>query len=75
MAYLTLGSSGGPIDWSSAAPGFGDFYRRMWAREVDLTDKDVKIAFGRIHWERLLQNVRQPRYSESLRLVSERRGA
>jgi aminoglycoside phosphotransferase (APT) family kinase protein len=73
MAFLFLGSSGKPIDWSGTVPEFGDYHRRMWAGEVDLADKDVKIVHGRVHWERLLQNVRQPRYTEALRIVSDRR--
>jgi hypothetical protein len=32
----------------------------------------VKIVYGRVHWERLLQNVRQARYNEALRIVSDR---
>jgi len=72
MGFLFLGSSGKPIDWSGSVPGFRDYHRRMWAGEVDLADKDVKIVYGRVHWERLLQNVRQARYNEALRIVSDR---
>jgi hypothetical protein len=78
MAFLLLGSSGTPIDWSHdrerAVPEFRDYHRRMWAGEVDLADKDVKIVYGRVHWERLLQNVRQARYNEALRIVAGRHG-
>lgn len=74
MAFLHLGSTAGkPIDWSETMPEFSDFYRRMWAGEVDLTDKDVNIVHARVHWERLLHNVRQARYGEALRIVSEAR--
>jgi thiamine kinase-like enzyme len=69
MAFLSLGSSGKPIDWSATVPEFRDYHRRMWAGEVDLADNDVKIVYGRVHWERLLQNVRQARYNEALRIV------
>ena len=72
MAFLFQGSSGKPIDWSGTVPEFRDYHRRMWAGEVDLADKDVKIVYGRVHWERLLQNVRQARYNEALRIVSDR---
>jgi hypothetical protein len=74
MAFLLLGSSGKPIDWSGAVPEFRDYHRRMWAGEVDLADKEVKIVYGRLHWRRLLQNVRQARYSEALRIVADRHG-
>ena len=72
MAFLFLGSSGKPIDWSGSVPEFRDYHRRMWAGEIDLADKDVKIVYGRVHWERLLRNVRQARYNEALRIVSDR---
>ena len=75
MAFLFLGSSGKPIDWRGTVPEFRDYQRRIWAGEVDMTDKDVKIAYGRVHWERLLQNVRQTRYNEALRIVSGRHSA
>jgi len=52
-------------------PEFRGYHRRMWAGEVDLAD-NVKIVYGRVHWERLLQNVRRARYNEALRIVSDR---
>jgi aminoglycoside phosphotransferase (APT) family kinase protein len=70
MVFLFQGSSGKPIDWSGTVPEFAEFNRRMWAGGVDLTDKDVKIVYGKAHWGRLLQNVRQARYKEALRIVS-----
>ena len=71
MAFLFLGSLGKSIDWSGTMPIFQDFQRRVWAGEIDLADKDAKIMYGRVHWERLLQNVRQARYKEALRIVSD----
>jgi aminoglycoside phosphotransferase (APT) family kinase protein len=75
LAFLFQGFTGQPIDWSETVPEFRDYHRRMWAGEVDLTDKDVKIVYGRVHWERLLRNVRQARYKEALRIVSDWRAA
>ncbi len=72
LAFLFLGSLGRPIDWSKTMPEFSDCHRRMWAGEIDLADNDVKIVYGRVHWERLLQNVRQARYHQALRIVSDR---
>src|ERR1700733_10509560 len=72
LAFLFLGSAGQPIDWRGPVPEFSEYHRRMWAGNVDLSDKDVKIVYGRVHWERLLHNVRQPRYNEALRIVSDR---
>lgn len=70
MAYLMLGASGKPVDRSGEPPEFEDFQRRLWAREVDLTDSDTKIVYGRVHWERLVRNMQGPRFEEALRIVS-----
>jgi thiamine kinase-like enzyme len=72
MVFLLLGSSGKPIDWSETVPEFRDFHRRIWEGEVNLADNHMKTVYGRVHWERLLQNVRQARYKEALRIVSDR---
>lgn len=72
MAFLMLGSAGQPIDWSKPVPEFREFHRRFWAREADLADQAAKVVYGRVHWERLLANMRQARFDETLRIVSER---
>jgi aminoglycoside phosphotransferase (APT) family kinase protein len=72
MVFLHLGAMDQPIDWGGTGPGFRDYHRRMWAGEVDLADKDVKPVYGRVHWERLLRNVRQARFNEALRIVADR---
>ncbi len=70
MAFLPLGSSGKPLGRSESVPGYSDFQRRFWAREVGLADDQAKIVFGRVHWEQLSQNMRQARFDEALRIVS-----
>ncbi len=72
MAFLTLGSSGKPLDRSEPVPRYSSFQRRFWAREVRLTDNQAKTVFGRVHWEQLSQNIRQARFDEALRIVSDR---
>ena len=72
MAFLMLGSSGEPVDWSEILPDFTDFNRRFWSGEIELKTNKTKIAFGRVHWERLLENMRQARFDEALRIVSDR---
>jgi hypothetical protein len=37
-----------------------------------LADNQMKTIYGRIHWEQLLQNTRQARFNEALRIVSDR---
>ena len=70
--FLLLGSAGKPIRRSENPPAFRDFHERIRAGEIDLADNQVKIDYGMVHWEQLLQNVRQPRFDEALRIVSER---
>ncbi|HET8823982.1 MAG TPA: phosphotransferase [Terriglobales bacterium] len=72
MAFLSLGSAGNRVDWSNPVPAYGDFQRRFWAREVNLTDDHSKTIYGRVHWEQLRHNLRQPRFDEALRIVANR---
>lgn len=71
MAFLYMGSDKA-IDWSAAVPELGDYHRGIWAGEIDLADKDVRIVYSRVHWQRFLQNVQQARYQEALKIVSGR---
>jgi aminoglycoside phosphotransferase (APT) family kinase protein len=73
MAFLTLASPGGPIDWNEPAPAYSNFQRRFWAREVSLAENRAKAVFGRVHCEQLLWETRQPRFDEALKIVSDRR--
>lgn len=75
MAFLSLGSAGKPVDWSEPVPSYHNFQRRFWAHEVDLADNHSKIVYGRIHWEQLHYNLRQPRFGEALRIAAKRRAA
>jgi aminoglycoside phosphotransferase (APT) family kinase protein len=72
MAFLSLGSAGKPIIWNEPTPPYNDFQRRFWAREVDLADQHSKIVYGRVHWEKLRHNLRQPKFDEALRIVANR---
>lgn len=72
MVYLWLGSSGKPVDWSEKAPDFQTFQRRLWSGEVNLADTETKVIYGKVHWGQLVQNMRQPQFSEALRIVSDR---
>lgn len=73
--FLLLGSAGKTVNRDSMGeklPAFRDFHGRIWAGEVNLADNDMKIVYGRLHWEQLLENIRRPRFEEALRIVSER---
>ncbi len=73
MAFLTLESSGKPLDRSKPMRPYSDFQRRFWAREVGLADSQAKTMFGMVHWEELLENMRRPHFDEALRIVSDRK--
>jgi aminoglycoside phosphotransferase (APT) family kinase protein len=70
--FLLLGSAGKPVNLSEKLPSFRDFHQRIWAGEVNLADNDLKIVCGRVHWEQLIENMRQKRFAEALRIVSGR---
>ncbi len=72
VAFLTLGSSGKPTDRSEPVPVYSDFQRHFWAREVGLADNQAKTIYGWVHWEQFSQNMRQARFDEALRIVSDR---
>jgi hypothetical protein len=74
LAFLILQSGGQPVDWSRPAPDYGEFQQRFWTGEIKLDETPEKIAYGRVHWGQLLRDVRSPRYEESLRTVSRRKG-
>ena len=72
MAFQLIGSAGKPVVPRESAPELKGFQQRMWTGEFDLADSQGKIAYGRVHWEQLLQNTRTARFQEALRIVSDR---
>ena len=72
MGFLLFGSAGAPIDWTESAPAYLEFHRRFWAGEVDMRDKAMMIAYGRVHWERFLADTGESRFDEALRIVADR---
>jgi hypothetical protein len=72
MAFLFQGAMGQAVDCGEPVPAYGELQRRLWAGEADLSDKAVKVAYGRASWQLLQQNARLPRYQEALQIVSMR---
>lgn len=68
--FLILGSAGSPIERVDELPSFEEFYRSVWHGDVNFADKGQQIVCGLLHWNRLLNNLRQPRFGEALRVVS-----
>lgn len=71
MVFLLIGSAGEPVDDPASLGSFSAFQRRFWAGEISLSDNATKLAYGRMHWEQLVENTAQPRFRESLRIVSQ----
>ena len=72
MSMLTQGGMGKPVDWAGGVDDFDEYHRRVWAEGIDLSDAGVKVAYGKMHWHRLLRNARQDRYRESLKIAGQR---
>jgi hypothetical protein len=70
--FLLLGSAGKPVNQNAILPTFRDFHQRIWAGEVNLADNDLRIVYGRVHWEQLLGSMRQARFDDAVRIVSDR---
>jgi hypothetical protein len=70
--FLMLGSAGKPVNQDESLPSFRNLHQRIWGKEVNLGDQATRIVYGRVHWEQLLQNVRQARFEEALGIVSDR---
>jgi aminoglycoside phosphotransferase (APT) family kinase protein len=71
MAFLWIGAEGRTLNQHEKAPEFDDFRRRFWTGEVELVDRDAKLAFGRMHLNRLQYNIRQTRFETAARIVSD----
>ena len=67
MVFLLQGA---PIDWSRPAPEFADFQRAFWSGAIKLDTPQTKAMYGRLHWARLRESLRHPRWQESLRLMN-----
>jgi aminoglycoside phosphotransferase (APT) family kinase protein len=69
---MVLGLSGKLIDPNEKTPGFRDFHDRIWAGEVSLATDEAKLQYARVHINQFLQNMREVRFEDSLRIVSDR---
>jgi len=74
IGFLVMASMRGPVDPSLKAPEFHDFLGRNWRGEVVLNTHEMKVAYGKAHWEQLVYNAWQPRFDEALRIVSRWKG-
>lgn len=72
MGFLWIASLGGPVTQTERTPEWGEFNRQFWSGDIKLEDAQKKTLYGKAHLSRLMHNVRQPRFSEALRIISDR---
>jgi len=72
MAFLLIGSAGGPVGQSEPLPAYADLHRRFWSGEFALTDSRTKLLYARVHRERLFRNTQDTKFAEALRIVAAR---
>ena len=67
---MTVGATGKPIELNAKAPDFRNFHDRIWAGEVSLGSAEAKLQYARVHVNQFLQNAREARFHDALRIVS-----
>lgn len=70
VVTMLLGRAGKPMASTEKAPGFRDFHDRLWAGEVSLATDEAKLLYARVHMNQFLQNMREARLEDALRIVS-----
>lgn len=70
MFYALAFLADEPLDASQSVPSYAEFQRRFWAREVGLPDSPARTLYGMVHWNQLSQNIREPRFAQSLKTLS-----
>jgi hypothetical protein len=63
------------VDLSESVPDFAELRRRMWTGPIDLKENQTKVLYGRVHWARLKENMRLPRFEEAVRILAERQAS
>lgn len=71
MVFMRLGSGGQAIDPGTDVPDFRDFHDRIWSGELTLVPDQVRVQYGLVHMNQLLQNMRTTRFQDALRIVSD----
>lgn len=59
-----------PNEAEESVPDWREFHRGLTANEIDIADHRVKIQYARLHFNQALENMRSPRFEESLALVA-----
>ncbi len=70
VIFMRLGAGGKAIDPNAKVPAFRDFHNGIWAGEISLASAEAKLQYGRVHMSQAVQNMREERFEDSLRIVS-----
>ena len=71
-AFLLQGAARKAPDRSTPASDWRKFQLKFWTGEVVLEDSETKTAYGRIHLEQFLKNVREERFAWALGVFANR---
>ena len=72
IVFMLFGSAGKPIDPNAKALDFRDFHDRIWTGEASLVTNEAKLQYAKVHMNQVLQNMREARFQDALRIVSDR---
>ena len=67
---MRLGSAGQAVEPAVDAPAFRDFHERLWSGGISLATAEAKLQYARVHMNQFLENLRTPRFQDSLRIVA-----
>ena len=62
--------AGARIDWNTSVPSFDGYHHRLVSRDVTMEGAETRAEYGRVHLERVLDNMRAPRFERALARVA-----
>lgn len=68
--FTQVGNDGSPIDITMPALPFRQFHDDIWTGKIDLKNNTNKLAYARVHMERLRENSRTGLFEEALKVVA-----
>jgi aminoglycoside phosphotransferase len=67
---LLAAGAGVPIAADAQAPDFEDFHRRLLSGEITMKGAEARLQYALTHLERAVQNMRAPRFQDSVATVT-----
>lgn len=69
--FSLFGAGSKPVDMSEPVAPFRQFHDGIWNGEIALKDNDIKLQYGRVHMERLRDNIRSGMFEKAMRIMSD----